>query len=161
MPQAADVPPVRARILPLTIAGILTLTTGVALAETDPADPEVVPTTVDDPTTTTVVEVPTTTETTVVAPPETTTTTTAVADEPDEVPQAEVAAPEGEARDEAGSGRHAPEAEAVDASPENHGLYVSRAARDHGSEGNHGAAVSAVARSDVGKPHSGARPSGD
>jgi translation initiation factor IF-3 len=48
----------------------------------------------------------------------------------------------------------APEVEAPEAHPENHGLYVSQAAHDHGGEGeggNHGAAVSQVARSDAGK----------
>ena len=130
----------RARILPLTIAGVLTLTTGVALAETNPADPEVL-TPVDEPTTTTVVDEPTTSTTeTTVAPPETTTTTTEVPDEP-------VTEPEPEAPEDVVGG------EATEVHPENHGLYVSQAAHDHEGEGNHGAAVSAVARSGAGKHH--------
>ena len=132
----------RARILPLTIAGVLALTTGVALAETAPDDPEVVLTPVDDTTTTTAVA-PETTTTTTVDPPETT-TTTVVVDEP----EAEDQVPEEEAPE-------APDLEAPEAHPENHGLYVSQAAHDHEGEGNHGAAVSGVARTDVGK-HRGA-----
>jgi hypothetical protein len=134
----------RARILPLTVAGVLVLTTGVALAETNPADPEVVLSPVDDTTTTTVDEpetTTTTTETTVPAPPETTTTTTVVPDDP-----------EPEAEDDA------TELEAPESRPQNHGFYVSQAAHDHSGSGNHGAAVSAVARTDVGKRHGGGEP---
>lgn len=136
----------RARILPLTIAGVLALTTGVALAETTPADPEVVLTPVDDTTTTTAAPPETTTTTTVgqeAAPPETTTTTAVVPDDPEQEIEAD-----------------APEVETPETHPENHGLYVSQAAHDHegDGEGNHGAAVSAVARTDVGKSHGEAEP---
>ena len=141
--------PVRTKAIALTITGVLALTTGVALAETSPADPEVlVP--VDETTTTTTVDEPTTSTTeTTVAPPETTTTTTAAPDEPVVEP-----APEPE---EDVVGGEAPEVEAPEVHPENHGRYVSEAAHDHGSdgEGTHGAAVSAVARSDAGKRHGG------
>jgi hypothetical protein len=136
---------VRARILPLTVAGILTLTTGVALAETNPADPEVVLSPVDDTTTTTA------------APAETTTTTTVVVDEPDDLPETEAVEPEPEPGDEVLEDE-APEVEAPEAHPENHGLYVSQAAHDHEGEGHHGAAVSEVARTDVGKHHGEGEP---
>ena len=135
----------RARIIPLTIAGVLTLTTGVALAETSPDDPEVVEVPVDDTTTTTVGEPTTTTTETTVAPPETTTTTTLVPDEP-------VIEPEPEPEGDVGGG------EAAAVHPENHGAYVSSAARNKDGDGNHGAAVSAVARSDAGKPGKGGAP---
>jgi hypothetical protein len=133
---------VRARIIPITVAGVLALTTGAALAETSPPDPEVVVTPVDDTTTTTAVEEPITADPTVGVPPETTTTTTVVVDEPSEVPEVsddEVSEPEVR-----GDGATKPH-------PENHGLYVSSAAHGTEQEGNHGAAVSAVARSDAGK----------
>ena len=137
----------RARILPLTVAGILTLTTGVALAETNPPDPEVVLSPVDDTTTTT-------------APAETTTTTTVVVDEPDDVPQTEAVEPEpeDEVLEDEVLEDGAPEGEAPEAHPENHGLYVSQAAHDHEGEGHHGAAVSEVARTDVGKHHGEGEP---
>ena len=137
----------RAKILPLTVAGVLALTTGVALAETSPADPEVVLTPVDE-TTTTTAEVP-----------ETTTTTTVVADEPAaEIPDTEVVEPEPEldAEEPEVEVPEAPDVEAPEAPethPENHGRFVSQAAHDHEGEGNHGAAVSEVARSDAGKQH--------
>jgi hypothetical protein len=153
--EPAEATPMRARILPLAVAGVLALTAGVALAETSPPDPEVVLTPVDDATTTTTVDVPTTTETTVVAPPETTTTTTVAADEPDEVPRTDVTDLEPEPQGDA------PERQGPDAHPENHGLHVSRAVHDHEGEGNHGAAVSAVARSDAGKRRGGAEPEED
>jgi len=141
-PAAADTCPVRAKIIPVTIAGVLALTTGVALAETSPADPEVVLSPVDDTTTTTE------------APPETTTTTTVVVDEPDELPETEVVEPEAELEGGVPEAE-APEVEAPGTHPENHGLYVSQAAHDHEGEGHHGAAVSEVARTDVGKHHGG------
>jgi hypothetical protein len=145
----------RARVLIGTVAGVLALTTGVALAETSPADPEVVEP-IDDvgPTTTTTSELPpveeptttTTTSTTVVAPEEpTTTTTTAVVDEPDVVDPVDVVEPV-----------DAVEEPVADERPQNHGYFVSQAAHDRSGEGgNHGASVSAVARSDAGKPRKG------
>ena len=134
----------RARVIIGTVAGVLAMTTGVALAETAPPDPEVVDASNEvDATTTTTTEAPTETTTTVAAPEEPTTTTSAVVVEE---PEAELEAPELEAPDDE---------EGSEERPQNHGFFVSSAAHDHSGDGNHGASVSEVARSDAGKPERG------
>jgi hypothetical protein len=140
----------RARALIGTVAGVLAMSTGVALAETSPPDPEVVEVPADPTTTTTALpsdEEPTattTTSTTVVADEPTTTTTTVVVDEPDVVDPNAVD-PVDDLEEPVAAER-----------PQNHGYFVSQAAHDRSGEGrNHGASVSAVARSDAGKPGKG------
>ena len=140
----------RARVLIGTVSGVLAMTTGVALAETSPPDPEVVEVPADPTTTTTALpsdEEPTattTTSTTVVPDEPTTTTTTVVVDEP-EVVDPDLVDPVDDLEEPVAAER-----------PQNHGYFVSQAAHDRSGEGrNHGASVSAVARSDAGKPGKG------